>query len=405
MEVGDRELERGRLPFLSDLLPQLRAHLLDDLFDARRVDAAVGDQFLQGDARHLAAQRLEGGDDDGLRRVVDDQVHARRRLQCADVAPLAADDAPLQIVGRQLDDRDRRFDDRVGGQALDRHADQAARLLRGLLGRFFLDAADQARRLDARVVLDGLDEVAPRVHGGQSGDLLQALPLLLDDPLRLALRLFDLLLGLGDGLLLAAVLLLAALLLGELAVEVLLLLEHSLFERGDFLAARLDGLVELGPGGENALLGLDRGLAQLGLRPAVGLRQDPVRLGADGPALALDGLAQRKVRDRGDRGGEQESRRDRDREICVHFGSPVPGRPKSGRRLHDDAEVSLPPRACDSLLRVSETDHSFHFVFPRPSRVADAALQASRASSSFRIRRSARATASVGLSLRCLSFW
>src|SRR6266542_388039 len=47
VQIRNRELQSGRFPLLADLLPQLRAHLLDDLFDARGVDAAVRDEFLQ----------------------------------------------------------------------------------------------------------------------------------------------------------------------------------------------------------------------------------------------------------------------------------------------------------------------------------------------------------------------
>ena len=347
VQVGDRELERGRFPFLADLLPQLRAHLLDDLLDARRVDAAVRDQLLQGQARHLAAQRLERRDDDGLGRVVDDQVHPGGGLQSSDVAPFAPDDPPLQVIGRELHDRDRGLDDRVRGEALDCHADQTPRLLRGLLDGLFLDAPDEPGRLHPRLVLDRLDQVPLGVHGRQAGDLLESLFLLLDDMLDLPLRLLHPLLSVGEGLFLSAVLLLAALLLGELAVEVLLLLDHSLLQGGDLLPADGDGLVELGPGGQDLLLGFDRGLAQPGLGGPGGLGEHPIGLRANVLALGLQLLPEEYVGDGGYRGGQKEARRDRNREVCVHLGSPISrGTPKRTRRLHDDPEVSLPPRAC-----------------------------------------------------------
>ena len=52
---------------------------------------------------------IEGGDDDGFRRVVDDEVDARQVLERADVATLASDDSALHVVGGQLDDGDGRF--------------------------------------------------------------------------------------------------------------------------------------------------------------------------------------------------------------------------------------------------------------------------------------------------------
>src|ERR1051326_2687005 len=48
---------------LLDLLVELRLDLLDHLLDARRVDAAVGDEPLQGHPRHLAAEGVEAGED------------------------------------------------------------------------------------------------------------------------------------------------------------------------------------------------------------------------------------------------------------------------------------------------------------------------------------------------------
>src|SRR6266508_3445830 len=47
VQIRNRELQSGRFSLLADLLPQLRAHLLDDLFNARGVDASVRDEFLQ----------------------------------------------------------------------------------------------------------------------------------------------------------------------------------------------------------------------------------------------------------------------------------------------------------------------------------------------------------------------
>ena len=106
MEVVEAELEGRGLAFLADRLLHLRLDLLDDLLDARRMDAAVGDQPLDRLARDLAAERIEAREDDRAGRVVDDQLDAGRLLERADVAPLAADDPPLHVVAREIDDRD-----------------------------------------------------------------------------------------------------------------------------------------------------------------------------------------------------------------------------------------------------------------------------------------------------------
>jgi hypothetical protein len=39
-----------------------------------RMDASVGNELLERESRDLAADRIEAGDDHGVRRVVDDDV-------------------------------------------------------------------------------------------------------------------------------------------------------------------------------------------------------------------------------------------------------------------------------------------------------------------------------------------
>jgi hypothetical protein len=80
-----------------DFLPRL----VDDLFDAPGMNAPVRDQFLERQARDLSAHRVEAGYDDGIRGVVDDDVHTSRELERANVPTFAADDAPLHLVVRQ----------------------------------------------------------------------------------------------------------------------------------------------------------------------------------------------------------------------------------------------------------------------------------------------------------------
>src|SRR6267378_1168114 len=57
--------------------------------------------------RDLAAVRIVGGDQNGLGRVVHDEVDPGVLLERADVATLAADDAALHVVGGQVDHRHR----------------------------------------------------------------------------------------------------------------------------------------------------------------------------------------------------------------------------------------------------------------------------------------------------------
>ena len=107
--------------------PRSRPSTGSTLLDPRRVDAAVLDQLRQRQPRDLAADAVERGEHDRLRRVVDDEVDAGEVLERADVAALAADDPALHVVGGELDERDRRLGGVARGDALERVGDEVAR--------------------------------------------------------------------------------------------------------------------------------------------------------------------------------------------------------------------------------------------------------------------------------------
>ena len=137
------------------------------------MDAAVGDQALDGLARDLAAERIEAGEDDRAGRVVDDQLDAGRGLERADVAPFAADDAALEVVARQVDDRDGGLDGVLGGAALDGVGDDLLRPHRGGLARLGLEPLDQVGGVAPGVALELPQQQLARFVGAQAGDALQ----------------------------------------------------------------------------------------------------------------------------------------------------------------------------------------------------------------------------------------
>ena len=177
MEVEEPELEGRGLAFLADRVLHLDLDLLDHLLDPRRVDAAVGDQALDRLARDLAAERIEAREDDRPGRVVDDELDAGGGLERADVAALAADDASLEVVARQIDHRHRSLDRVLGGAALDGVGDDLLRADGGGLARLGLEALDEIGGVAARVGFDVLEEELAGLVGGETGDALQlALP-------------------------------------------------------------------------------------------------------------------------------------------------------------------------------------------------------------------------------------
>ena len=129
--------------------------------------------FSERHPRHLAAHRVEAGQDDGLRRVVDDEVDAGGLLQGADVPALATDDPALHLLVRQAHDGDRRLRRVVGRDALhDGRQDPAGAVL-ALLDGAVLDLPDAVLRLRLRLVDDLGDQALPSLGRGQPGDALQ----------------------------------------------------------------------------------------------------------------------------------------------------------------------------------------------------------------------------------------
>ena len=142
MDAVDPGIEGGLFAHFAHLGIQFLFAFLDDVLDAGGMDAAILDQTLQSHFGHLTAQRAVGGQNDGLRRIVDDEVHTGRGFQSADVAPFATDDASLHIFAGQGHRRDGLFVDVVTGIALDDVAQDLLGLAVGGLLGFRLDLAD-----------------------------------------------------------------------------------------------------------------------------------------------------------------------------------------------------------------------------------------------------------------------
>ena len=228
----------------------------------RRSRASAGD---------LAAHRVEAGEDDRLGRVVDDDVHAGDDLEGADVAALAADDAPLHVVAGQVHDRDRRLGDVVGGVALDREADDLAGLALGVALGGLADLGDAAGGLGLGLVLDVGHQAGARLVRAHPGDALELHGLLADQLVELAVAQLDRRLALAQ--LVLDALEVALLLLDQLdpaAERGLLLVEGAL--GGELGVAGLLGLaLDLLLEPQRLLAALQHGVAARGLGLALGL--------------------------------------------------------------------------------------------------------------------------------------
>src|SRR5690606_9822121 len=146
LEADHGRVARRFVTAFADVSLHVVLRLLHDFLDARRVDAPVGDQLGEGELGDLAADGVEARQQHRLRRVVDDQVDTREGLEGADVAALAADDAPLHgVVG----DRHHRHGDggrHLGSAPLDGLRHDVVRLLPGF-GVGLLQRGPDAHRL------------------------------------------------------------------------------------------------------------------------------------------------------------------------------------------------------------------------------------------------------------------
>ena len=248
------------------------------------MDAAVGDERVQGQAGDFPADHVEAADDDHARRVVDDQVDAGGLFEGADVAALAADDPPFHFVVGNADGAGRRLGGMRGRVALQRGDDDLAGLLFAGLGQLLVAAEDRRAGLLLELRVEDFQQ-APRGLGlAQAAELVQRLPLQVEELRQVLLAMVGLLdllgelalRGLDDLLLLANLfgLFLQAVLafveeafafvefaadLAKLLFAFFLLLEHQLLDLQLALAAAALGLL-LG-------LGHDLGGLALGVLP------------------------------------------------------------------------------------------------------------------------------------------
>src|SRR4249919_3313422 len=102
MQIVEAELERDRSALLAHRLVGLLFDLRDHFLNPRGMNAAVGDQPLDGLLGDLPTVGIEARQDDGPWRIVDNQIDAGGELERPDVATLTADDASLEIVARQI---------------------------------------------------------------------------------------------------------------------------------------------------------------------------------------------------------------------------------------------------------------------------------------------------------------
>ena len=136
-------VEHGFFSIFKQFVVDFLADLFDEFFDTGRMNASVGDQFFEQTARGFLADRVEAGDHDRFRGVVDENVDACCGFEGADVAPFASDDAAFHFVGRQGDGGGGALIGAVACITLDRGDHEFLRFAFGALFGFIKRIADQ----------------------------------------------------------------------------------------------------------------------------------------------------------------------------------------------------------------------------------------------------------------------
>ena len=149
-----------------------------DLLDPRGVDAAVRNQFGEGDPGGLTAHRVETGQQDALRGVIDQHVHAGDLLEGPDVAALPADNPALHLVTGQRHGRDHGLGGLLRGDALDAGHDDRSRFRFSVLLGLGFDLPGQLCGVQPGVLLHVGHEFDPGVLRRQAGNRGQRLRLL-----------------------------------------------------------------------------------------------------------------------------------------------------------------------------------------------------------------------------------
>ena len=230
MQVVNTNVERRLLASLLDLLVHELFGLRVHLFDASGMNAAVGDEVFHGDAANFTTNGIEARNGYALRRVVDEQVYARKLLEAANIATFATDNAALQVVGRNVDGFHRGFGRVIGGDALNCEAQDFARLLVGFSLGTLLGLANNGGAFMRDLIAKVVEQFLLRLFGRHAGDMLEAHIYFLNGTVQIALTTLDLTLH-GRELMLAGIEALDAAINGFLA------LRNAVFGGTNFLHA------------------------------------------------------------------------------------------------------------------------------------------------------------------------
>ena len=182
VEIRQTEFKDDLLRFFDHEFINVGFHLLDDFFDARRVNPPIVHQPFQRDLGYFSTEGIEARENHRLRRLVNNQIYARRSLECPDIAPLAPDDSALHGVVGNWKHGDRGLRHIVSGDTLNGPGNNLTCFPLCALLRFVNDTLRAPSGFQPSLALDLRDELSFRVFDRQTCYAFQRLPVLLDRP-------------------------------------------------------------------------------------------------------------------------------------------------------------------------------------------------------------------------------
>ena len=166
-------LQNRTLTVLLDFVFDFTLCFFYRFLDACRMDSSVLNQALQSGAGNLTFNGIVAGQGDCFRCVVDNQVNAGQRFQCADVSPFTTDDASLHLIVWQRNDRYGHFTHIIGRTFLDSSCDDFSCFLVGFILELLFIEVDFNRLFVYQLVLQIGKQVFLCLLCGVAGDFFQ----------------------------------------------------------------------------------------------------------------------------------------------------------------------------------------------------------------------------------------
>ena len=242
------------------------------------MDTAVHHQLVQGQTGHLAADRVKSTQKNGVRGVVHHNFNSRSSLQGPDVTALPADDAALDFVTLDGEGGDGVLDGRFRSRTLNGVDNDALGFLGSVQAGFIHAIVDISLGLGAGLGLHGFHQLGLGFGGTHAGDGLNLADGLGTEGFILFLFHLQLFFMGLDSVFLVLQFLALAVGLGELLVQGVLLLAHTVLGIADLGVLLIDGLLMLALEGEILFLGLKDTLVLDFLSFNLGLFQNLVPL-------------------------------------------------------------------------------------------------------------------------------